>query len=74
MLSLDRLELDGDFFTRDDVDSQVNITYTGDSVDVETEDNGGNSPNDPEPIFFPSLYLPPTRRSNLCAAESAILI
>lgn len=31
------------------------------------------SPKDPDPIFFPSLYFPPTRRSSLCADASAML-
>lgn len=29
------------------------------------DDRRGGAPKDPEPIFFPSLYLPPTRRSSL---------
>ena len=31
-----------------------------------------DAPKEPEPIFLPSLYFPPTRRSRRCEDESAI--
>lgn len=31
-----------------------------------------DAPKEPDPIFFPSLYLPPTRRSSLWDVVSAI--
>ncbi len=32
----------------------------------------GDAPKEPEPIFLPNLYFPPTRRSRRCEEESAI--
>ena len=64
VLGLHGLELDGDFLARDDVDTEVDITCIY-SVRFATESRAGHAPKEPEPIFLPSLYLPPTRRSSL---------
>ena len=64
VLGLHGLELDGDFLARDDVDTEVNIACIY-SVRFATRSRAGHAPKEPEPIFLPSLYLPPTRRSSL---------
>ena len=65
VLSLDRLEFDGNLLARDDVDAQVNIAYREGSAKRALPEYMCHSPKDPEPIFFPNLYLPPTRKSSL---------
>jgi hypothetical protein len=69
MLGFDGLELDSDFFTGNNINSEVDITWgegRGVSERERREDRKGScAPKDPEPIFLPSLYLPPTRRSSL---------
>ena len=74
MLSLDRLELNGDFFPRDDVDSEVDVTWREIVRIGHKKDDQCYAPKEPEPIFFPSLYFPPTRRSSLWVDESAIVV
>ena len=80
MFGLDRLELDGDLFARDDIDSEVDITYYFTEgkwavryislvIDVART---WHVPKEPEPIFLPSLYFPPTRRSSLWEEVSVI--
>jgi hypothetical protein len=69
MLGLDGFKLDSDLFAGDDVDTQVDIACVKMSKWLWT--TGGklrSAPKEPEPIFLPSLYLPPTRRSSLPAA------
>ena len=78
VLSLDGLELDGDFLARNDVDTEVDITLKmelihGSAIQQPLRD----SPKEPEPIFLPRRYLPPTRRSMRLAPGiccSAILL
>ena len=37
-----------------------------------SSNKSSHTPKEPEPIFLPNLYLPPTRRSRRCDEESAI--
>lgn len=63
VLGFDRLELDGNLLAGNDVDSEVNVTCMLDEEGDDRVMNSGGVPNEPEPIFFPRRYLPPTRRS-----------
>lgn len=100
VLRLYRLEFDSDLFSRNDVDSEVDITCKrlhmsvrcntelktsrstvenhvregqptgaspglaiGPSNDDDAMNSRNNLPKEPEPIFFPIRYLPPTLRS-----------
>ena len=77
VFGFDGLKLDGHFFPGNDVDAEVDVTC-GDHVrrqEHTQRDVCMYSPKEPEPIFFPKRYFPPTRRSSFpCAAGSDIVI
>jgi len=67
MLGLHRFKFDGNFLARDNVDPEVDVTCRKRRSQRVARDDKTfiYAPKEPEPIFFPSLYLPPTRKSNI---------
>ena len=74
MLCFNGFELDGNLFTGYDVQSEVDITWDEDEELMgQPNKSTRRSPKEPDPIFFPSLYFPPTRRSIWLLEASAVV-